>query len=184
MMGLTANDPQYQPGFEDVDTSVRAMIPFYGVYDWTRLARRGRDKGMLDILERYIVKQKFADAPEVFASASPMCRIRPDAPPALVVHGTLDTLAPVTEARTFVDKLRATSRNPVVYIELKGAHHAFEVFNSIRTLQTIGGVDRFLHWLLTADPPAGLSPAADAPTRTAAPVGSETGPRSTARTEP
>src|SRR5436190_2070186 len=29
MMGLTANDPQYQPGFEDVDTSVRAMMPFY-----------------------------------------------------------------------------------------------------------------------------------------------------------
>ena len=35
MMGLTANDPEFQPGFEDVDTSVRAMIPFYGVFDWT-----------------------------------------------------------------------------------------------------------------------------------------------------
>ena len=27
MMALTANDPQYQPGFEDADTSVRALRP-------------------------------------------------------------------------------------------------------------------------------------------------------------
>ena len=33
-----------------------------------------------------------------------------DAPPALVVHGDLDTLAPVAEARRFVQMLRATSR--------------------------------------------------------------------------
>ncbi|HVT22586.1 MAG TPA: alpha/beta hydrolase, partial [Mycobacteriales bacterium] len=30
MVALTANDPQYQPGFEDVDTSVKACVPFYG----------------------------------------------------------------------------------------------------------------------------------------------------------
>ena len=33
MMALTQNDPTYQPGFADVDTSVTAAIPMYGAYD-------------------------------------------------------------------------------------------------------------------------------------------------------
>ena len=35
MMGLTANDPEYQPGFEEADTSLQAAVPVYGVYDFT-----------------------------------------------------------------------------------------------------------------------------------------------------
>ena len=32
---LTANDPQFQPGFEDVDTTLTAAtLPLYGDYDW------------------------------------------------------------------------------------------------------------------------------------------------------
>jgi acetyl esterase/lipase len=148
LMGLTANDPEFQPGFEDVDTSVKAMIPFYGVFDWTGAV--GRNDGLRELLERRVVKRKLAEAPDVFRSASPLLRVRPDAPPALVVHGDLDTLAPVEQARAFVAALRATSREPVVYVELRGAHHAFEVFNSVRTLHAIAGVDLFLAWLLNA----------------------------------
>src|SRR3989442_2578192 len=33
LVALTANAPEYQPGFEDTDTSVTACVPFYGVYD-------------------------------------------------------------------------------------------------------------------------------------------------------
>ena len=35
LAGLTENDPAYQPGFEDADTSLAAAVPFYGVYDLT-----------------------------------------------------------------------------------------------------------------------------------------------------
>ena len=126
LMGLTANDPEFQPGFERVDTSVRAMIPFYGVFDWTGTVLR--NAGLQALLERRVVKRKLAEAPDVFRNASPLFRVRADAPPALVVHGDLDTLAPVEQARAFVSALRATSREPVVYVELRGAHHAFEVF--------------------------------------------------------
>ena len=148
LMGLTANDPEFQPGFEGVDTSVRAMIPFYGVFDWTGTVLR--NVGLQALLERRVVKRKLVEAPDVFRNASPLFRVRADAPPALVVHGDLDTLAPVEQARAFVSALRATSREPVVYVELRGAHHAFEVFNSVRTLHAIAGVDLFLAWLLNA----------------------------------
>ena len=33
LAALTVNDPVFQPGFEDADTSVRAGVPLYGVYD-------------------------------------------------------------------------------------------------------------------------------------------------------
>ena len=48
-------------------------------------------------------------------------------------------------ARRFVAKLRATSQQPVVYAELHGAQHAFEVFPSFRTVRTVEYVERFLH---------------------------------------
>ena len=34
LAALTPDDPQYQPGFEDADTSVVAAVPIYGRYDW------------------------------------------------------------------------------------------------------------------------------------------------------
>jgi len=95
MMGLTANDPQWQPGFEHVDTTVRAIVPFYGVYDWTnRFGYRTRSSDLGVILERYVVKQRLEDARAVYEAASPMNRIRPDAPPALVVHARSIALRP------------------------------------------------------------------------------------------
>jgi len=50
--------------------------------------------------------------------------------------------------------LADTSECPVVYVELPGAHHAFDVFHSVRTLHAVAAVDAFLSWVLTVDPPA------------------------------
>ena len=166
MMALTANDPRFQPGFESADTSVRGMVPFYGVYDWTnRYGQRGRRDGMRRFLERTVVKKAYADAQDVFEIASPMSHVRADAPPALIIHGDLDTLAPVAEARAFVRDLRAVSTSPVVYAELQGAHHAFEVFQSVRTMQTLVAVDRFLTWLVLTEA-ATAKPATNTQTQT------------------
>lgn len=192
MLGLTPNDPKYQPGFEEVDTRVRAMVPFYGVYDWTGETApvKYRD-GLRDLLERYVVKQKYEDAPSVFAEASPIVHVNADAPPTMIVHGDLDTLAPIAVAREFADRLRAASRQPVVFVELRGAHHAFEVFNSIRTLYSIAGVETFLQWVLSATPseaPAASmpapSPGADAQPGNGAPTDGANDPTPTARTGP
>jgi dipeptidyl aminopeptidase/acylaminoacyl peptidase len=123
--------------------SVQACVPFYGIYDLTAAYGRGTD-GMRGFLERTVFKKKLAAEPEAFAAASPIRRVRRDAPAFMVVHGTHDSFAPVHEARAFVAALRAMSREPVVYLELPGAQHAFEVFHSIRTEIVIAGVARFL----------------------------------------
>jgi acetyl esterase/lipase len=187
MVGLTANDPEYQPGFEDVDTSVHAMVPFYGVYDFRdRFGFRGKNDPLRKGLERYVMKSSRDDAIDAFDSASPMSHLRPDAPPALVIHGTLDRLVPVQEAREFVRMLREVSDSPVAYVELAGTHHAFEVFQSIRTLHTVAAVDRFLGWLVSVDSPAARALARDerGDGAAAAPAPEPTDRTTTARTAP
>jgi acetyl esterase/lipase len=149
LAALTPNDPEYQPGFENVDTTVQACVPFYGVYDFTDRRGHWQRTILRRLLERHIVKKRFADALAEFEKASPMSRVSPEAPPFFVVHGKRDTLVPVAEARLFVELLRAVSRAPVLYAELPGAQHAFEVFPSERTGHALAGVERFLAWVYT-----------------------------------
>jgi acetyl esterase/lipase len=145
LMGLTANDPRFQPGFEEADTSVAAGVPFYGIYDFTDGGAFGRDPQIFTRFLEPIVMQAFlAEEPEKFRDASPVHHVRADAPPFFVIHGDLDTLAPVEDARTFVERLRAVSQQPVLYAEMQGAQHAFEVLPSVRTAKVIEGVERFL----------------------------------------
>lgn len=166
MMGLTVNEATYQPGFEDADTSVAAAVPFYGIYDFTDDGTFGGDPEVYRKFLEPIVMQAFlADEPEKFRDASPLHHLRADAPPFFVIHGDRDTLAPVEDARRFVERLREVSEEPVLYAEMQGAQHAFEVFPSLRTARVIEGVERFLTTLWerrSAEPPAVEAELADA----------------------
>jgi acetyl esterase/lipase len=144
LMALTQNDPRFQPGFEDADTSVQAAVPFYGVYD---LTNRGKDYDdtFVQLLSKVVMGVGLDEDPDSWASYSPIDRITADAPPMFVIHGDKDVLVPVGIARSFVKELRAVSTQPVVYAELRGAQHAFEVFPSFRTVRTVEYVERFLH---------------------------------------
>jgi acetyl esterase/lipase len=146
LLALTSGDPLFQPGFEDADTSVDACIPFYGVMDMTGsdegAARYG--SGLLELLEKRVMKTTVSAHPEVFRAASPTYRVHAGAPPFFVLHGRNDTLVPVSVARTFVAALRAVSRAPVAYAELPLAQHAFDVLASLRCQATTAGVAAFL----------------------------------------
>ena len=143
MLALTANEPRYQPGFEDADTRVQGAVPLYAPYDLLDRGRTHPTMGLRLLLEYLVIGQSRKDAPELYHDASPLSHVRADAPPFLVVHGTHDSLTPVEEARLFVQSLRAASKNVVAYAELPYAQHAFEIFHSERTLHAIQGVHRF-----------------------------------------
>jgi acetyl esterase/lipase len=146
MAGLTANDPEYQPEFEDAETTLQAAVPHYGVYDLVG-RKNVRDWGLRRMLERIVIKKPFKTHREEFEKASPVYRVTPDAPPFFVIHGAHDSLAPVSAARRFVANLHKLSRNPVVYAEMPGAQHAFDVFPSIRTAHVIRAVERFADYV-------------------------------------
>jgi acetyl esterase/lipase len=163
LAALTAGDPTFQPGFEGADTSVQACVPFYGVMDLTSDPEGSAvfGPGLVEMLEKTVMKVKEADHPEVFRNASPTYRVQPDAPPFFVLQGTNDTLVPVETARRFVERLRAVSRSPVAYAELPLAQHAFDVLASLRTQASTSAVGDFLDGARAAQAAAGRPSAMD-----------------------
>ena len=147
LAALTAGDAAWQPGFEDADTSVQVAVPHYGVYD---LAGSTGSKAAEMLRDRFlapkVMQTTWAEHPELFEAASPLQRVTPEAPDFFVLHGSHDTLVPVSQARRFVERLRETSTRSVVYAELPGAQHAFDVFPSIRSAHIVRAIDRYLHW--------------------------------------
>jgi acetyl esterase/lipase len=125
LAALTPNDPRYQPGFEDADTTVSAVVSLGGYH--------GSYYGQGE-------------------SSSPMAQVRAEAPPFFIVHGGVDTMVPVENARAFAAELRAVSSNPVVYAELPGGQHAFDLFHSVRFEAVVNGVEAFAAWVRECQP--------------------------------
>ncbi|MFJ8888727.1 alpha/beta hydrolase [Streptomyces sp. NPDC102402] len=133
LCALTPNDPAFQPGFESADTSVTAAICLYGYYG-----------------------HYFGDPPdEQPGPLQPQGYLHPGAPPILVVHGTKDALATVEAARHFASRLRRVSNSAVVYAELPGGQHAFDLFHSPRFEAVVDGAEAFAAWVLAAPRRAG-----------------------------
>jgi acetyl esterase/lipase len=147
LAALTPNDPQWQPGFEDVDTSVVAAVPIYGRYDWVSAQGSGR-KEFIAFLQKFVVKKPFAQHRQVYEDASSIKRIRPDAPPFFILHGQDDSIIPVREGREFAEALREVSRSTVAYAEIPHAQHAFDFYyGSPRAHYTARAVEEFLSWV-------------------------------------
>ena len=144
MVALTANDPEFQPGFEEVDTTVRAAIPMYGIYELTNDEKTMVWGTRELLLERMVMGTLLADDRERWERYSPLNRVHRDAPPMMIVHGSHDTLVPVDHARPFARRMSEVSAHPVVYAELQGANHAFDVFGSPRSIRFVEYAERFL----------------------------------------
>lgn len=145
LAGLTINDDEMQAELpEGSDTSVDAVVGIYGRYDWEDRSTTERDR-FVDFLERVVVKRRISRHPEIFRKASPIARVHPKAPPFLVVHGTGDTVIPVAQARSFVERLRAVSHSVVSYVELPGAGHAFDMVDGARTGSMATAIGLFLN---------------------------------------
>lgn len=144
LAAVSANDPRFQPGFEDVDTRLAAAVPFYGVYDFLdRQGIRGSQK-----MEPFLAKQVLKCTPdenrELWEAASPISHVSAEAPPFLLVHGTHDSLVWLDEMRAFAKALTEKSRQPVLTLELAGGQHAFDTFHSPRSAHTVRAVTAFL----------------------------------------
>jgi acetyl esterase/lipase len=117
---LTTNDPTFQPGFENADTSIAAAIGLYGYYGAEPTSR---------------------------TAAAPSDYVRVDAAPLFAIHGRRDPMVPQANARRFVEELSSVSTSPVLYAELPGAQHNFDRFASIRFAAVVDAIDRFTSWV-------------------------------------
>jgi len=175
MVALTANQPEWQPGFEDVDTSVIGCVPMYGAYDLEAIFGSGSRLGrrISGSMGSLVLGVNLAEAPVPYRQASPLHSVRAGAPPFLIVHGTIDNLVPVAQARALAERLRAVGTE-VAYVELRGAPHAFDIFHSEWADASVEGVAR---WLTRLPGIGALGGAEDVDT-------SSSGPRTMARTAP
>ncbi len=121
------------------ETRVDVAVPIYGVYDLTNRMGVQSKQFVPLLMEPLVMQAKLADEPERFAAASPMDLVRDGLPPFVVVQGDMDTLAPVEEARAFVDQLREAGTD-VAYMEFPGAQHVFDLGYSYQSSQMIEGV--------------------------------------------
>lgn len=141
LAALTPNDPVYQPGFEDQDTAVQACVPLYGIHD---LLDRNRLRYPWPFIESIVMKVSPAEDPHAWDQASPLTRVSESAPPFFVLHGSHDFLVPPQESRQFVAALRPVSKQPVLYAELPGATHGFDVLHSLRSRHVVHGIGKYL----------------------------------------
>ncbi len=142
LAALTPNDPQFQPGFEDADTTVQAVAPYYGVYDFTDF--ENMHELMLPFLEQFVLKTRYSENPDRFRSASPVTYAHGQAPPFFVLHGEKDELVPSGQARAFCAALRDAGAATVAYAELANAHHAFDITPTVRSRLAADAVADFL----------------------------------------
>lgn len=117
LAGFTTGDRALQPGFEAEDTSVAAVVGLYGYYGATS-SLRSLPSSPFDYADR-------------------------GSPPLLIVHGEQDTLTSAHTARNLAARVARESAEPVVYAELPGAQHSFDLLTSVRFEAVIDGIDAF-----------------------------------------
>lgn len=108
-------------GSEHGCARVDAAVCLYGYYG--RYYGRGSDESLV---------------------STPLALDASTAPPFFLAHGDHDTYTPVEGARTLANHLRAQSPAPVVYAELPGGQHSFDLFYSWRGAAIVDGVKDFL----------------------------------------
>lgn len=159
LMALTPNRPELQPTYDNVDTTIQACVPIYGAYDpLHRFDQHPHGETIAQFLVDKVIHESPKENPGLWDLASPIVQISDQSPPFMVIHGSHDSICPATDARMFIKHLREVSKNPVIYAELIGGEHAFDVVHSLHTDNTVDGVHRFLEWTLAQHTAACSSP--------------------------
>ena len=121
MVGLTGNDARYDTGDNlDQSSAVKTAIVWYGPSDIVSFdADASLDRiSPVDAM----VGARDREDPR-FKAASPLCSVQKNAPPFLLLHGTADTLVPISESEKLYDALLAKG-NDADFVAIQGADHA------------------------------------------------------------
>ncbi len=144
MAALTQGEVKLQPGFEDSDTSLQAIVTSYGIYDLTNRLGVHNPEYVAKMIGPLVVKAFLDEEPEKFRAGSPRDHLERADLPWLLLHGSKDELVPVAEAREFFEALSAESSAMCGYAEFPAASHAFDIYNCHRATAAVELTSRFL----------------------------------------
>ncbi|KAI9351747.1 Alpha/Beta hydrolase protein [Zopfochytrium polystomum] len=133
LVAFTQNDPSFQRGWEQVDTSIQACIPVYGVMEpLGPLAVHPLAKGLRGFFSNEIVRMtdtesRAATGRPAIEWADPMgvlqaipLEARGKLPPTFIIHGDVDTLVLVEHSRKFYEELKRGDAVAAGYLEVPG----------------------------------------------------------------
>lgn len=144
LAALSADQAEFQPGFERADTSVQAAVPMYGVYDFTNQRNNWTGKTLVQLLRWWVMPANTAHDSALWQQASPIFRVHANAPPMLAMHGTHDALVAIEDARDFAALMAKRSNAWFLFAELPGAQHGFDLFHGVRAECAIVAIELFL----------------------------------------
>ncbi len=145
LAGYTPGHPQLTPDDVITDTTVRAVVAYYGVHDWPAFARLPGD----DTLARQLFGGTLAEVPERYALASPLTHVTADAPGTLLLQGRHDQQHLIDAGRTLEEALGDAGAR-VANVELARTDHAFDLMppglgpHSPPAISALYDLERFL----------------------------------------
>lgn len=134
LVGYTPEVKEFEGagGYAGTSSRVQVVLDVYGP---TNLAAPYfRDNGAIVAL----IGKSYQDDPKAFVRASPLSYVTEDVPPTLILHGTTDTIVPVSESDQLAAKLKECGV-PYLYDRLDGWPHGMDLSTAVR--------DRCLHFM-------------------------------------
>lgn len=138
-------------GYDKAETSVKAVVNFYGPVDLVEAYVSPPSPDPLNIRD---VELKFIGAPldsglAMYQQASPINLVRPGLPPTLSIYGARDNVVELKFGAMLHERLKAAG-NTSIFVDIPWADHAFdEVSNGWSGQLSLYATERFLAWALT-----------------------------------
>lgn len=122
MVGYAPDDPCLEGagGHAGVSSAVAAVVNAYGPTDLTTDYARNHPT-----VTRFLGK-RYEDAPDLYALASPIHHVTANAPPTLILHGTIDNIVPVEQADMLAEKFQRLGV-PYWYDRADGFPHTMDL---------------------------------------------------------
>lgn len=125
----------------DQSSRVQAVVDWYGATDVLQMhfypTTVNHDGAGSD--ESRFLGGPIQDRPELAATANPVTYVDEDAPPLLVMHGTLDKLIPFNQSQLLVDAVRAVGVSARLYPVQGAGHGGASAFDKTAILETVYG---------------------------------------------
>ncbi|MBX3179126.1 MAG: alpha/beta hydrolase [Candidatus Hydrogenedentes bacterium] len=126
MLGYTSDVPELEGsgGNPGVSSAVQAVVNIYGPVDFSVYPERDHR-----LVTTYL-QGRYEERTEIYELASPILHVDPSDPPTLIIHGTLDTLVPVTQSDLLAEKFQELGM-AYWYDRIDGWPHAMDVANPV-----------------------------------------------------
>ena len=139
MVGYSSEQKELEGsgGWPDVSSKVQAVVNIYGPCDLTLPGIRDASS-----VQQFLGGKTYDESPELYQKASPLLQLTKDDPPTLILHGTLDSLVPISQSDKLAERLKQVGV-ACTYDRLEGWPHVMDLAEVVFN-RCVFFIDRFL----------------------------------------